>query len=158
MARKKYCPACGTRMVPEKTTHRAINAEGRPVLYYNVWRHECPQGCPTATFDFSQSSLDPDGRDRGFRLTVETGPAGEAVVTETFLDRFDLSFAITVVGLVLGYALFAWALITIPGPPVAKIVLAVLLTAAAFFTLAHMAPLPSRRIEPAERLPDEPSA
>ena len=28
LSRKKYCPACGTRMEAERTTHRAVNAEG----------------------------------------------------------------------------------------------------------------------------------
>lgn len=157
MARKKYCPACGTRMDYERTTHRAINAEGRPVQYYNVLRYVCPQGCATATFDFSQASLDPDGRDRGFRLHVETSPEGEAVVTETFLDRFDFSYFLTVVGLILGYLLFTWALFTIPAPPVGKILFAALLTLSAFYVIIHLttkaertAVLPARAVEGSE--------
>lgn len=145
-------------MKTERTTHRAINAEGRPVQYYNVVRYECPQGCATATFDFSQASLDPDGRDRGFRLHVATSPEGEAVVTETFLDRFDLAYAVTVVGLVLGYALFMWALFTIPASPVGKIVSAALLTVAAFYILIHMTSAPgTKRPAPAPQ-PNEDEA
>lgn len=132
-------------METERTTHRAINAEGRPVQYYNVLRYECPQGCSTATFDFSQASLAPDGRDRGFRLTVPTGPEGEAVITETFLDRFDFSYFITVVGLVLGYLLFAWGLIVIPASPVGKIVVAALLTVSAFYILIHLTAAPGTK-------------
>lgn len=132
-------------METERTTHRAINAEGRPVQYYNVLRYECPQGCATATFDFSQASLDPDGRDRGFRLHVETSPEGEAVVTESFLDRFDFSYFLTVVGLILGYLLFMWALITIPASAVGKIVNAGLLTVAAFYVLIHLTTKPEPR-------------
>lgn len=125
-------------MNTERTTHRAINAEGRPVQYYNVLRYECPQGCATATFDFSQASLDPGGRDRGFRLHVQTKPDGEVVVAETFLDRFDFAYFITVVGLILGYLLFMWALITVPVSPVGKVVNAGLLTVAAFYVVIHM--------------------
>lgn len=145
LARRKYCPACGTRMVTSLTTQQAINQEGRPVQYYNVVMYECPKGHPTATFDFSQASLDPGGRDRGFRMAVPVGPEGEAVVTETFLDRFDLSWALTVIGLSLGYLLFAWGLIVIPGPPAAKIIAAVVLTLSAFYILAHMTSVPEPR-------------
>lgn len=120
------------------TTHRAINAEGRPVQYYNVLRFECPQGCPTATFDFSEASLDPEGRDRGFRLHVETDAKGEAVVEERLDGGFDLAFFITVVGLILGYVMFTWALFTIPASPLVKIVFAVLLTLSAFYIIIHL--------------------
>lgn len=142
LARKKYCPACGTRMVTSMTTQQAINQEGRPVQYYNVLMYECPRGHSTATFDFSQASLDPGGRDRGFRMTVEAGPRGEAVVRETFLDRFDFSWALTVVGLALGYLLFMWGLVAIPGSAGGKIVGTVALTLAAFYILAHMTAAP----------------
>ncbi len=132
-------------MEAELTTHRAMTAEGRPVQYYNVWRYECPNGCPTATFDFSEASLDPEGRDRGVRLHVETGPEGEMVVTETYGGRFDFAYFLTVVGLALGYLMFMWALFTIPASPVGKIVSAALLTLAAFYILIHMTSLPGRK-------------
>jgi len=132
-------------MVVSRTNQQAINQEGRPVQYYNVLMYECPQGHPTTTFDFSQASLDPAGRERGFRMQVTAGPRGEAVVEESFLDRFDLSWAITVVGLALGYLLFAWGLIVIPGPATAKIVAAVALTASAFYILAHMIAAPETK-------------
>lgn len=142
LARKKYCPACGTRMVTSRTTQQAINQEGRPVQYYNVIMYECPRGHSTATFDFSQASLDPGGRDRGFRMRVPTGPQGEALVTETFLDRFDLSWALTVIGVALGYLLFAWGLIVIPGPPAGKIIAAIAWTLSAFYVVIHMTAAP----------------
>lgn len=75
-------------------------------------------------------------------MRVPTGPQGETIVTETFLDRFDLSWALTVVGLSLGYLLFAWGLIVIPGPAAGKIVAAVALTLSAFYILAHMTAAP----------------
>lgn len=143
-------------METERTTHRAVNAEGRPVQYYNVLRYGCPQGCSTTTFDFSQASLDPDGRDRGFRLAVETGPEGEAVITEAFLDRFDFSYVLTVIGLALGYLLFSWGLITIPASPVGKIVTATLLTISAFYILIHLTSEPgAKRTVPPQPQADE---
>lgn len=150
MARKKYCPACGTRMEATVTTHRAINAEGRPVQYYNVLRFECPRGCPTATFDFSEATLHPQGRVRGFRLHGEPVAGGEAAA-EPVGGGFDLAYAITVVGLVLGYLMFSWALFTTPAAPAAKIVLAALLTLSAFYILIHLttkAEPPRPRLEP----------
>lgn len=137
-------------MVTERTTQRAINAEGRPVQYYNVLRYDCPRGHSTTTFDFSQASLDPGGRDVGFRWRVATDSRGEAVVTENFLDRFDLSWALTVIGLALGYLLFAWGLIVIDGPPAGKIIAAIVLTLSAFYILAHMtaAPADAPRAQP----------
>src|SRR5690606_14618315 len=104
-------------MVADRTSHRTVNPQGRPVLYYNVWRYECPQGCATTTLDFSEASLDPQGRARGYRLAVQAGPNGQIVVTPTHAGPFDLSLFITVLGLILGYVIFAWALIVIPASP-----------------------------------------
>jgi len=100
LSRRRYCPACGARMEAELTTHRAVNAQGRAVLYYNVWRYECPNGCATATVDFSEASLDPAGLRRVGQVHVSAGPSGELVVhPPSLLDRIDLSFIITVLGL-----------------------------------------------------------
>ena len=86
-------------MVAERTTQRTVTGQGRPVLYYNVWRFDCPQGCATTTFDFSEASLDPQGMFRPQRLAAETGSGGELVVAPpSLLDRLDLSYLITVVG------------------------------------------------------------
>lgn len=127
------------------TTHRAINAEGRPVQYYNVLRYQCPQGCPTATFDFSEASLDPGGRERGFRLHAVSDAGRDAAVAEPVAGGFDLALAITVAGLLLGYLMFSWALFTIPALPAAKIVLAALLTLSAFYILVHVTTKPEPR-------------
>ncbi|MBO8141666.1 MAG: hypothetical protein H0Z37_05715 [Firmicutes bacterium] len=155
MSRKKYCPACGSRMEGTRTTHRTVNAEGRPVLYYNVWRFECPQGCATTTYDYSQASLDPEGRMRGFRWAVEAGPSGAAAAAPSFLERLDLSFLITVVGLILGYLMFAWCLIIIPASPVGKIVCAALLTAGALYVLVHLTAAPPASDESGAGEPEE---
>src|SRR5690606_25820774 len=121
-------------MEAELTTHRAVNAQGRAVLYYNVWRYECPNGCATATLDFSQASLDPAGLRRVGQVQVRPGPSGEVVVHQpSLLDRIDLSFIITALGLIFGYAMFAWALVVIPASPTGKIVCAVALTLSALY-------------------------
>ncbi|MFS8543040.1 MAG: hypothetical protein LOD91_04265 [Limnochordales bacterium] len=130
-------------MVAERTTQRTVTGQGRPVLYYNVWRFDCPQGCATTTFDFSEASLDPQGMFRPQRLAAETGSGGELVVAPpSLLDRLDLSYLITVVGLILGYAMFAWALIVIDASPVGKIISAALLTLGAFYVVIHMTAAP----------------
>ena len=130
-------------MEAERTTHRTVNAQGRPVLYYNVWKYDCPQGCATTTYDFSEASLDPEGRARAYRLVTAGAPQGEMVVAPSFLDRLDLSFLITVIGLILGYCLFAWALIIIPASPIGKIVTAAALTLGAFYIIVHLTAAPS---------------
>lgn len=81
-------------------------------------------------------------------MSVEAGPEGEAVVRETFLDRFDLSWALTVVGLSLGYLLFMWGLVTIPASAGGKIVSTVALTLGAFYTIAHMTAAPGHDGKP----------
>lgn|GEM_PF-2794780 len=145
MSRRKYCPACGTRMEAERTTHRTVNAQGRPVLYYNVWKYDCPQGCATTTYDFSEASLDPEGRARAYRLVTAGAPQGDvAVAAPSLLDRLDLSFLITVLGLILGYCMFAWALIIIPASPMGKIVTAAAFTLGAFYVVVHMTTAPKR--------------
>ncbi len=135
-------------MEAERTTHRGVNAQGRPVLYYNVWRYECPNGCSTATLDFSEASLDPEGRHRGYRVKVQTTSQGQAVLaaefSPSFLDRLDLSFVLTVLGLVFGYGIFAWALVVIPASPMGKIVCAAALTIGALYVVAHLTSAPGR--------------
>jgi len=150
LSRRRYCPACGARMEAELTTHRAVNAQGRAVLYYNVWRYECPNGCATATVDFSEASLDPAGLRRVGQVHVSAGPSGELVVhPPSLLDRIDLSFIITVLGLVFGYSMFAWALVVIPASPIGKIVCAVALTLSALYIIAHLTAAPGRDKDPA---------
>ena len=132
-------------MEAELTTHRGVNAQGRAVLYYNVWRYECPNGCATATLDFSQASLDPAGLRRVGQVQVRPGPSGEVVVHQpSLLDRIDLSFIITALGLIFGYAMFAWALVVIPASPIGKIVCAVALTLSALYIVVHLTAAPGR--------------
>ncbi|HEY8496014.1 MAG TPA: hypothetical protein VIK98_03130 [Limnochordales bacterium] len=127
------------------TTYRGVNAQGRAVLYYNVWRYECPNGCATATLDFSQASLDPAGLRRVGQVQVRPGPSGEVVVHQpSLLERMDLSFIITVLGLIFGYAMFAWALVVIPASPIGKIVCAVALTLSALYIVVHLTAAPGR--------------
>jgi len=145
LSRRKHCPACGARMEAELTTHRAVNAQGRAVLYYNVWRYDCPNGCATTTLDFSQASLDPAGLRRVGQVQVRSGPRGEIVVHQpSLLDRLDLSFIISALGLIFGYGIFAWALVVIPASPIGKIVCAVALTLSALYIVVHMTAAPGR--------------
>lgn len=131
----KYCPACRSRMNVRETTHRAIDAEGQPVVYHGVRHYTCPKGCHTAMYDFSNAYIDdPVAGPRGWQpfgseARDDAGPFG-------FLMRIDLSMWIIVAGLLLAYGMFAAGIIASKNSPAGKIVTALLLTASALFTLA----------------------
>lgn len=118
------------------TTHRAVDTENQPVLYHGVRHYTCPRGCATAFYDFSDAYVGhPDAGIRGWQPfgypRYEEGPFA-------FLLRIDLSMIIVVIGLVLAYAMFIAGIIASKTSPGGKIASAALLTAGAFYILAHM--------------------
>lgn len=135
---RKRCPACGAAMEMEITSHRAATAEGQTVVYRNVRRYQCPEGCRTALFDFRAATLDADGEVRGFRFSLSR-PAGPPAFLVA-LGRVNLAYILTVVGLILAYVLFAVGIAIIPGGALGKMILATALTAAALYVLLYASP------------------
>jgi len=133
----KYCPACRARMNVRETTHRAVDAQGQPVVYHGVRYYTCPNGCHTAMYDFRDAYIDdPVTGPRGWQPygsdpRADAGPFG-------FLMRIDMSMWIVVVGLLLAYVMFAAGIIASHNSPVGKIVSALLLTVSALLILTFI--------------------
>lgn len=129
----KYCPACSSKMEMRTTTHRAVDTQGQPLVYYGVRHYTCPKGCATSFYDFRDAYVGhPQSGIQGWQPYAEPqydrGPFG-------FLMRIDLSMIIVVAILVLSYAMFVAGIIASETSPGGKIASAALLTAGAFFIL-----------------------